>query len=88
MALLGNATTTYNVDATYHMIRSFNWDKFEGFSIKVFSYVDQASRMAGKEPLLDRIYSVKPDGINYNMTVSDLYLKLKLMSDFSSMIDG
>jgi len=73
MALIGNLDTQYGVVATYHIITSYSWRKFNFIDVEVASYASQIAREDGAAALCSqsfRLSNVPPD---YEVTVNNLY---------------
>ena len=87
MALSGNLDSGYGAQASYHNIGYFSWDKNGSLNILVHSYLDENARLNNMQPIKSEQISFKNLLDNNTITLSDLYNKIKTVTQFSDMID-
>jgi len=87
MALCGDISTDFGVNANYHIIYGFKWSKFSACEILVASYLSHEARNSLASPLMISSYFTSEEFSGYQPTVIELYDVLKSMDKFSQMQD-
>lgn len=88
MALIGNRETNFGLNAGYHNISAFSWEKSGSLVIQVDSFLDEAARYAKSTPLLVSRNMFSNVLNNSQISFAELYTMLKSLPQFSAMIDG
>lgn len=92
MALILSVPTDYGINATYHHIGAVTTNWRDGAVMCVlFSYVDDAARAAGKQPLGS--VSLTFEGADFDFTHNEatraaLYAKIKTLAAWAGAADA
>lgn len=89
MALKKAIPSDFGINAEYWNVGSIQEDfKGAGVQVTLYGYLDQASRLAGKQPLASAVLNIVGPKYKADFTRADAYANVKTEDKFVDAIDA